>query len=186
MAYEKLKRELSSKLDRANRYGDVNQKYIDNLVKLLENNISVCKRYLIEHSGNYTFGVRFNNSSIKLKIAKTGDDFTVSSGEYDDTDFCILFTTRASYLKQSLSNPFGSEILFVGSGGIFTYKEKADALVNLHNEFKTIIAFHKSCPNSRFGKSSKHMFKLKKMIKSVLRIQQNNLYDLNAWVKFKQ
>ena len=43
----------------------------------------------------------------------------VDAGEGKLPAFDVMYTTRLQYLRNSLAQRYGNEILFVGSGGIF-------------------------------------------------------------------
>ena len=51
----------------------------------------------------------------------------------------VVYTTRLPYLKWSYTEPYGDEILFVGSGGLFEYNEQSKAKENLHRELVHVL-----------------------------------------------
>ncbi len=181
----KLKEEMADEIARANRYGETSDADVAKIISLLEANILVCKDYLNEYEADYSFLISFNGSDKGISITKRGTEFTVSAVQKPFGYFDVEYQTRLTYLRQSLSQAFGSEILFVGSGGIFNYSDKQKAMENLHRELKPIITLNKECPASRYGKSSKSVYKLKAIVKNLLGHKQEDLYDLKDWIKFQ-
>ena len=67
----------------------------------------------------------------------------------------VVYTTRLPYLKWSYTEPYGDEILFVGSGGLFEYNEQSKAKENLHRELVHVLKRRDRPPSPRYGGSSK-------------------------------
>jgi hypothetical protein len=96
----------------------------------------------------------------------------------------VTYTTRLAYLKWSLTRPYGDEILFVGSGGIFHYADRAKARRNLHRELMTLLARRERPPPPRYGSSSRLVYNAKQLVKKAMGRPDKDLYDLETWTVF--
>jgi len=97
----------------------------------------------------------------------------------------LVYTTRLAYLRWALTRPYGDEILFVGSGGIFRYADPAHARRNLHRELISLLRAQEGPPPRRHGSRSSLIFNAKKTIKRMLGAAAADLYDLHEWTVFK-
>jgi len=178
----RLRAECAEGVRRANAYGTATDDAFAEVLELFRSNVERCTAYLREHAGNYRFLVRFRNHPFGIAISKDGAHISVTEHRTpSDEGFDIVYRTRLHYLKASLTMPYGDEILFVGSGGMFEYRDAASARMNLHRELMTMLLPHKSAPRSRFGDSSPAVYRLKRAVKSALGRQPTDLYDLGAW-----
>jgi hypothetical protein len=96
----------------------------------------------------------------------------------------VIYTTRLSYLKWSLTMPYGEEILFVGSGGVFEYTDAAQAQQNLHRQLMLLLDNQTQAPSSRFGTSCRLVHTTKRRLKRLLGRGEQDLYDLGSWIVF--
>ena len=81
---------------------------------------------------------------------------------------------------------YGHEIIFVGSGGLWGYRNRARAETNLHRELAILLRKIDESPRSRFGDQPAWLFHGKRFIKALLnKSSEDDLYDLNAWTVFK-
>jgi hypothetical protein len=170
---------------RANRYGSETPAQVLEVKRLLERNVETCHRYLTEHRGHYRMLIRFRTATEGIEIAKSGSRIVVRivpAEDADGTAYDLTFQTRLVYLKNALSTDYGHEIPFVGSGGIFRYAGD-DAVKNaLHAELIAVLRANGVAPKSRFGDQSFARYRLKQLVKKVLRVKQpTDLYDLQAW-----
>lgn len=182
-----LRIECADQIARANRLGAVEPAAIDEAVQLLERNLAIARSYLAECEQDYRFLISFRNSIAGIAIEKRSASITITrvddaAAGYDDYD--VVYDTRLHYLKWALSRPFGDEILFVGSGGVFAYRSRADAERNLHRELVVLLKACKVAPQSRYGNDAKWLFKGKQVIKSVIGKKPEDLYDLKTWTVF--
>jgi L-ascorbate metabolism protein UlaG (beta-lactamase superfamily) len=174
---------------RANRYGRVSDEDVDELVVLLRRNVAICKDYLTAFSGDWRFLIRLRNSDAGIAIRKRGASIEVTREPEEairDADYDVCYTVRPAYLKLSLTEPFGSEILFVGSGGIFAYASRQAAADNLHAELIVIIKHHVQPPKSRYGDQPKWLYQLKQAVKRMLGRSEPDLYDVSYWSVFHE
>lgn len=176
----------------ANRSTAVGADGLETLIAELTANLATCRQYLCEISGDYRFLIEFIGNDDGIEIAKTGNHltaFAIRLPEVDRADYGVSFLTKYSYLRRSLSDEFGHEVLSVGSGGVFRYRSRAEADANLHRELMLILRTHDVQPPSRFGDQSRLMYlvktNVKKALNFVLRRQGHlDLYDNRRWIKY--
>ncbi len=80
--------------------------------------------------------------------------------------------------------PYGDEVLFVGSGGVFEYTDQAKAKLNLHRELIPLLKKQAAPPPPRYGNSSRLIYSAKRVVKRVLGWYVQDLYDLGSWTVF--
>ena len=187
---EALRESCADSIARANRYGRVSEEDVSHLVDLLRANVSACKAYLTSFDSNWRFLVKLRNSDLGIAIEKRG--ITIETRQVklqgdvqDDTGYDLVYTVRPAYLKLSLTQPYGDEILFVGSGGIFKYASRETARINLHRELMTIVRKHTQAPKSRYGDQPKWMYQAKQVLKKGLGRTEPDLYDISRWSVFR-
>lgn len=182
-----LASDYASKIQKANNYTDTSSQDIDQLLELLRANVDLCLPYLHTFSGNYRCLIRLRNSAKALEIEKQGPSISVtvvSDAQHPDTRYDLICTTRASYLKQSLKSLYGNEILFVGSGALFSYSSASKVPKAIHRELIHIIQRHDECPPSRFGDNSQFVYQAKQAAKHLLGLEDEDLYDLAKWTVY--
>jgi len=170
---------------RANKYAVPSDSEFAELVDLLRTNIELCKNYLLEHSGNYRFGILLRGSDTGIAIEKQSSRIHVEPtkrAEIESPAFDVTFETRAVYLRRSLQEDYANEVLFVGSGGVFRYRSRQDADRNLHRELVVILQKHDRCPASRYGDNPRWLYHVKRQAKRILGKETGDLYDLSRWV----
>jgi L-ascorbate metabolism protein UlaG (beta-lactamase superfamily) len=186
LSADSLAHELSTDMTRANTYGAVPDRLIDELLQLLRNNLEYTRDYMASYPRDYRFLVRFHSLRRGIAIVKTGSSIDIDSVSPDNAarlhDYDLRFLTRAHYLRSSLRTKFGHEILFVGSGGVFDYERRKDAERNLHRELMVLLTRHDKRLSSRQGVG--FYGRIKRRLKSLLRKPEADLYDLKAWTVF--
>ena len=182
----RLRDERADAVQRANRKGRVDAAEIDDLADLVRANIRTVVDYLREYRGDYTFTIEFRDALSKIVISKRGGELDVESREdVSGLDPDVRYVTRAPYLKMSLTQQYGDEVLFVGSGGIFHLRSRATAEANVQRELRVILTRHDSPVRSRYGTSSAGVFRLKQFAKKLLGRREDDLYDLGSWIEFE-
>jgi beta-lactamase family protein len=182
ISIQRLRAERKSEIERANNYGASTIDTFDAVLGLVKANVELCGPYLREYRGDYSFILCFRNLAAGIAVMKRGQGIEVTRCEDSATEpFDLSFTTRLHYLRWSLTTPYGHEILFVGSGGIFKYRDAEDVCRSMHRELMTMLMPHKESPASRFGTSSPFVSGLKRTVKSLLGRRPSDLYDLGAW-----
>jgi hypothetical protein len=176
-----LRAHYADKIKRAERYGRVEPGKLDQVKDLVKENLVKYRAYLGGFRGDYRALLRFRNSDSCLRISKLGSELTVEicpcpadPGE----DYDITYTTRLPYLRRSLTLAHGNETLFVGSGGIFAYKDASRVRENLHEELMIIMS-RGGPPGSRVKKD------LKRLIKAAINRDDWDMYNLYRWTVWK-
>ena len=185
---EELKSTYKRGIERANHCGPVEPKEIEEVAQLLQENIHLCYPYLKTFPGNYRCLIQFRNGPSVVEITKTDQDITTAIIPIDlvrKADFDLVYTTRLSYLKESLTTPYGHEILFVGSGGTFEYIDRRKVRSALHQEVMMIVKKHEKCPSPRYGDSGKLIHRARQLVKRLLGRKEQDLYDLEAWIVYQ-
>lgn len=187
LSLDELRAELAEQIARANRYGSVTTEALDEVAGLLQDVLDTHRDYLLGHEGNYRFLIRFRNSDAGILVEKRGRHLglartTTNLGSPPPVD--VTYTTRLHYLRNSLAQRHGNEILFVGSGGIFEYANREAASRNLHRELQVLLRKPGETRLRRYGNSSKPVYKLKQAVKRMLGHTREDLYDLNAWTVY--
>ena len=187
LSLDQLRVDLDEQIARANRYGTVTEETIGEVTNLLQGALDAHREYLLSFEGDYRFLIRYRNSTAGVLIEKrrrtislTNID-TATSGQ---PAFDLMYTTRLQYLKNSLTQRYGNEILFVGSGGIFEYADRDMTRKNLHRELQVLLKKPGKTKLRRYGNSSKQMFKLKQGVKLLLGGKTQDLYDLHSWTVY--
>ena len=85
--------------------------------------------------------LRLRNARSGIALCKDGQRLLVDTVRSDTkVGFDLIYTTRLAYQKRALTQPYGDEILFVGSGGVFEYAERAAVSRNLHRGLMVLSA----------------------------------------------
>jgi Beta-lactamase superfamily domain len=174
-------------IERANRYGSVDEAEVKAVAALVQENLDICAEYLKSYSGDYRFLIQFRNSPWGIRVEKRGQVVSLASvrGETANTSaYDVIYTTRLPYLKRSLTTLYGDEVLFVGSGGVFEYTDQAKAKRNLHRELMQLLKKQAAPPPLRYGNSSRLIYNAKRAVKRLLRWADQDLYDLGSWTVF--
>jgi hypothetical protein len=160
----------------------------DLLKEALEHNICVCRAFLYEYSGDYRFLLVLRDRTWALQILKQRSEIHVNLVDADTiprAEHDVIMTSTFAYLRRSLTHDYGAEILFVGSGCLIEYTDRQRIKENLHEELAILIAKRRDPPKSRFGDQPKWLFQIKSIAKALLGRHELDLYDLQAWTRFK-
>lgn len=182
-----IRQVYGEEIARANSHQAVEDDFVDYLRGLLAERLEVCRDYLREYRGDYRFLIRLRGAASGIELRKKGGDLSlalVGPDEAGKKDYDVVLTTQPSYLRRALTNEYGDETLFVGSGCIFEYRSRERAEENLHRELLPLLKFGTTPPNSRFGDQSRQMFLLKRAVKKALGRVEPDLYDLKRWTVF--
>jgi hypothetical protein len=180
-----VRRVHAEAIERANRHGSVPDGDVDEVLRLLDGNLANGRAFLASFDGDYRFLIEFHNSTRGIEVVKRGTTVETRSVTVSPTtrrDYDVTYRTRLAYLRRSYSEPFGDEILFVGSGGIFTYRDAAQARRNLHRELKFVLTRqpHPVPPRPRPGLAAL----ARRAAKRMLGREEADLYDLGTWTVF--
>jgi hypothetical protein len=158
------------------------------LIERLQHNIAIARPWLLEHRGDYRFLLSVWDRTWALEIVKSRNSITVADVDAKGLvakNYDIVFSSFFSYLRRSFTTTHGHETLFVGSGIIIAYPDRAKAMRNLHREFVPLLSKLEKAPTSRFGDQPRWLFSLKTTIKRLIgRRAEPDLYDLGGWTRF--
>jgi hypothetical protein len=173
-------------IERANRSLGVDSASVQVVADLLAQNVETCLAYLSTFEGNYRFLIEFRGASVGIEIRKIGERIVVEPvlGVTGERHYDVVYTTRLPYLRLSLTTEYGHELLFVGSGGIFEYRDRTLVATNMHHELMTMLKKQVVCPPPRHGGSGKFIHQAKKTLRSILGLREQDSYDLEAWTVF--
>lgn len=169
----------------ANKFSAPSRAQVEDLAESFRATVERCGAYLREFDGDYAFLIRLRQCDHGITLRKQGRTLTVETVAADAAADCdIVYTTRYAYLRRSLSERYGHEVLFVGSGGIFTYRRREDALRDLHRELQVVLRQRDEPPRSRYGDQPKALYTLKRMVKGMVgaRDPGADLYALRRWL----
>ncbi|HLX30055.1 MAG TPA: MBL fold metallo-hydrolase [Casimicrobiaceae bacterium] len=186
---ERLLAMLGEAHRRANRYGSADDDAVREICALLERSRDLASGYLRSYDGRYRFLIRLRNARCAIAIDKRDGPPSVTmidapSEKAALDDFDLVYTTRAAYLRRALTEPFGNEILFVGSGGIFQYRERPLSGQQMNRELIHLLTRREHPSPLRFGGTPRSVVRAKRMLKRLVRPEAPDLYDVAAWTVF--
>ncbi|MGB0721882.1 MAG: MBL fold metallo-hydrolase [Gammaproteobacteria bacterium] len=182
------RRERAGDITRANTYGRVTDEHLDELERLLRENLDTCAAWLREYSGDWHFVIALRNCDQGFALYKKGTGLELErlvECAMDDVAYDVRLIARVPYLKRSLTEPYGNEILFVGSGCVIDYPSRAKADTNVHRELFMLLGHHPKPPRSRFGDQSKLAYTVKTGARKVLGKTPRDFYDLADWIVYR-
>src|SRR6185295_12930297 len=148
----------------------------------LEKSVADRREYLASFRGSYRLLIRFRGTERGVLLEKSADAIRVLPIDGDFTQDCdLVYMTRLTYVKWALTQPYGDEILFVGSGGIFRYASEQQAKRNIHRELITVLRASQQAPARRPETLFSAGKAVKRMLKRVLGRKEVDLYDLGEW-----
>ena len=182
-----LRKAKAAEISIANKATAATLAQVEELAALLWHNAEICQEYLCEHNGDYRLMVMLTGSAGGIEIAKCGASLTVSTVQepIDRDCYDLVFTTRYSYLRRALTTAYGYEVIFVGSGGVWRYRNRSAASRNLHSELAPLLRQVTQPPASRFGDQPAWLYHAKRAVKRMTGRSQPDLYDLMAWTVFR-
>ena len=177
-----LRKHCAEQIARANRVPAANDQSVNDLVRLLEKSVADRREYLASFQGSYRILIRFRGTERGVLLEKSADAIRVVPTDGDFTQDCdLVYTTRLTYVRWALTQPYGDEILFVGSGGIFRYASEQQAKRNIHRELITVLRASQQAPVRRPETRLGAWKAVKQMLKRVLGRKEVDLYDLGEW-----
>lgn len=165
----------------ANRTSKIPAGGVESLAALVRRNVTLCENYLREFDGDYRVLIKLRDTDDGIVLEKRRDDLTVGLADKNGGPYDLVFTTRFSYLRRALSEQYGGEVLYVGSGCLIEYKNIQMVGRNLHRELLALLRHRTSAPASRFGDQPRWLYQAKTALKKMLGRTEPDLYDLNTW-----
>jgi L-ascorbate metabolism protein UlaG (beta-lactamase superfamily) len=182
---EILRNEMRDQVERANRLERESESVIAQVVELLNSHLQKCHDHLAAFPGDYKVALRFVNSTTCVELIKCGTDLALRASPSDQVrDEDLTYVTRWAYMRWALTRPYGDELLFVGSGGVFEYANREAALRSLHREIISLIRNHPIEQRDQSAAKSRRFRKVKQLTKQLLGRSQLDLYDLMGWTVF--
>jgi len=172
----RLREAYCAEIERANRLPEPSMEAVEAVAEQLRERIQRERDYFAGFSGDYRLGLRFRNSAAGIRVIKQGDSIGVTTMEALPAagSFDLLFTSRLGYLRRALTTPYGADILFVGSGGVFEYPDAGHVARALHEELILMLSGQR--PGGRWKR------RLKRVLKTLLNRDEFDLYNLLRWV----
>ncbi len=174
-------------IGRVNRIVSVDIATILELKEMLERNVVRGAAYFESYEGDYRCLLQFRGASAGIVVTKARGKVNmevVEEAELSKQDYDLVYRTRASYLRQSLATPYGHEILFVGSGGIFEFQNRAILGSGMHLELMAMLKPVEIGRLRRRARKSGIVKVMKGIVKRSLGITGEDLYDLEKWTIF--
>lgn len=179
-----LDADMRDEIARANTYGSVDGALIDELVTLLKANLDGARAALLASPRDFRFLLRFRSLDQGIEVVRRGTTIDISKVDVpDDASYDVVMTTRAHYLRASLTTPYGNEILFVGSGVQFRYSRPELVPLNLHRYLMRLSRLQGPAQAANAPETT--VQRLKRRVQGLLRPREPDLYDLATWTVFE-
>jgi hypothetical protein len=181
-----LRRQYAESIRRVNSYKEIPSISVNEVYKLIEENVDRLRPFLETFDRNYRSLIVFKNCKDGIAVEKKGRVLTVRQVRHGcKADYDIIYTTRLQYLKRSLTSQYGHEVLFVGSGGIFEYASVSSLGTDVHRELICIMKKVDRIPTRAYG-VRKFVSKTKQFAKRVIGQSEDDLYDIKKWTVFEK
>ena len=185
---DELRRAYGDAIRRVNRAGEVGAPTVRELVGLVAANAAKGADYFAGYPDDYRCLIRIKGASTGIGVAKRGAHVmaTETDGALSDArPYDVVYRTRALYLRQSLVTPYGHEVLFVGSGGIFEFPSMSSVGSGVHREIMTMARSWTGSGPRRSPARPGGLAGVKRIVKRMLRRSLPDLYDLKKWTVFQ-
>src|SRR5262245_19839115 len=185
---DELRRVYGDAIRRVNREGSIDAQTVRELVDTMEANAAKGTEYFAGYPGDYRCLIRIKGAATGIEVAKVGPRVTVTATEGaapGPPPYHVIYRTRASYLRQSLVTPYGHEVLFVGSGGIFEFPSVTSVGSGVHREIMTMVKPWTGSGPRRASDKPGGLSSVKRAVKQLLGRARPDLYDLETWTVFQ-
>jgi hypothetical protein len=185
---DELRRAYGDAIRRVNREGSIDAQTVRELVDTMGANAAKGAEYFAGYPDDYRCLIRIKGASTGIEVAKVGLRVTVTATEGtapDPRPYDVIYRTRASYLRQSLVTPYGHEVLFVGSGGIFEFPNVTSVGSGVHREIMTMVKPWTGSGPRRASAKPGGLGTVKRAVKRLLGRSRPDLYDLQTWTVFQ-
>ncbi|MCS6944004.1 MAG: MBL fold metallo-hydrolase [Sutterellaceae bacterium] len=180
---DEIAAEMQEEVRRANDYGPVPTSIVDEVQQLLQAKINDLREFLTTFPGNYVAAIRFRGLTDALVLTKQGRTLRLARCERREGEADVTMVTRAHYLRAALTSEYGHEILFVGSGVRFEYRDAAQARRNLHLE---LMLLARPIGLAELKRPTRTLAtRVKTVVKRIAGWQSRDLYSLQDWVVFR-
>lgn len=177
-----LKDRYPEEIARANRDTAPDADEMYEVLDLIRANLERCRAYLESCPEDYRFLIEVHGASGGFVVEKRAAHVVVDiAPTAAPAGFDLVYRTRLPYLKWVFTMPYGDELLFVGSGGIFRYASRERALHNVHRELKVLLTPQDRLLPPRGDTPNRAVASIKRAIKRAIGKDEADLYDLGAW-----
>jgi len=181
---EDIRAAMAAERARANDYGQVPPEMVAELLQLMRTRLDASGAHFASFDGDYTIAFRLRALEAGLLLRKQGRRLSVEAAESIDAlpEADLTVISRAHYLRAALAQAGGDEILFVGSGIRFEYRDPAQAKRDLHREVMALLrplpAAGLQRERSGFGQRARNA------VKKLVGRHSPDLYSLGAWTVY--
>jgi plasmid stabilization system protein ParE len=182
-----LRATFADAIARVNRRADREDAAVADVARLLAANAEMGQAYFAAFPGDYRCRIRFRDAALGIDVTKRDGRVTVGATPADagaGPPADLVLTTRLAYLLRSLTEEYGYELLYVGSGGVFEYADRARVRTSLHREILTMVRQMTAPPGRRGGGARGALARIKALLRRTLRQRRPDLYDLEEWTVF--
>ena len=182
-----LRRTFADAIARVNRRADRDDAAVADVARLLAANVEMGQAYFAAFPGDYRCRIRFRDAALGIDVTKRDGRVTVRATDADagaGPPPDLVLTTRLAYLSRSLTEEYGYELLYVGSGGVFEYADATRVRTSLHREILAMVRQMSTPPVRRGGEARGALARIKTVLRRALRRRRPDLYDLEEWTVF--
>jgi hypothetical protein len=182
-----LRATFADAIARVNRRADREDAAVADVARLLAANVELGQAYFAAFPGDYRCRIRFRDAGLGIDVAKRDGRVTVRATPADadaGPPADLVLTTRLAYLQRSLTEEYGYELLYVGSGGVFEYADRARVRSSLHREILAMVRQMTRPPVRRGSEAQGALARVKTLLRRALRRRRPDLYDLEEWTVF--
>jgi L-ascorbate metabolism protein UlaG (beta-lactamase superfamily) len=184
-----LRRSYADEIRRVNRVAPVDCVTIRELAALLQTNIARQPAYLQQYEGDYRCLLHLAGADDGIEVIKRNSSLEVAVvplGVTPEAAYDVVFKSRSSYVRGSLTTAYGHETLFVGSGGRFVYPDAERITANVHAELMAMLRPPQEGGRRRMRAPGGPIPALKQLVKRVLGRVEEDLYDLRRWTAWQE
>jgi len=189
LSADAVRRVYGDAIRQVNRISPIGIETVQELKEMLSRNVKQGATYFASYEGDYTCLLQLKGAPAGIRVIKVGGAVNVDVVEETsegDRGYDVVYRTRASYVRQSLATPYGHETLFVGSGGIFEFRDRSKVRLGIHRELIAMLKPVEIGGLRRPAVQSGAVGATKRVLKWLLGIPGGDLYDLEKWTVFGQ
>jgi hypothetical protein len=188
LSADAVRRAYGDAIRQVNRIAPIGIETVRELKEMITRNVGRGAGYFASYEGDYTCLLQLKGALAGIRVVKAGAEVNVEVVETaeSDRDYDVVYRTRASYMRQSLATQYGHETLFVGSGGIFEFRDRSRVRLDIHRELMAMLKPVEIGDLRRPADQSGVVGSAKRVLKRLLNISGGDLYDLEKWTVFER
>jgi len=187
LSEDAVRRAYGDAIRQVNRIAPIDVETVQKLKEMMSRNVERGAAYFESYEGDYTCLLQLKGAPVGIRVIKMGGAVNVEVVE-ETADggrgYDVAYRTRASYVRQSLATPYGHETLFVGSGGIFEFRDRSKVGLGIHRELMAMLKPVEIGGLRRPAGQSGAVGVTKRVLKRLLGLSGGDLYDLEKWTVF--